>query len=404
MPAAPATAPVAAPEAEARDAEPLARIDDHLRQLLDGRPLDAHGMQTLQRELNVEMQEYLKEVVAFQNTARLNGERLFPVQFTAVSPDGDVHALYAGRTEKAAFLGVSTSPVSTFLHEQLDIPRGMGLVVDYIEKDSPADAAGLKVHDVLQKIDDQWLVNPQQLAVLVRSKKAGDSLSITVLRGGKPTTISAKLGEKELPLLEDMLDPDMFTNPNAAPLNPLNMRVPDVQEFVNPPHSSHVSVTIDNDGGQTRTLIDDQNYIALSSKADGTSTLVVKDRAGQKVYEGPADKADLAPELQAKVDDLRKRNNTVTVRSNGSEVHAEAITLKRADADDVITLRVDSHGRTLTVQDVKAGKTVYQGPANTEEELKSLPAAIQEKVRALDAKAKSDLANDAGGNLAPGRP
>ena len=320
----------------------LARIDDHLQQLLNGHRLDAHGLQTLQRELNIDMQDYLRDIVAFQNSARLNGDRLFPIQF-APPPDGNVHAIFTERTEKAAFLGVVTSPVSAILHEQLDIPRGMALVVDYIEKDSPAAAAGLKVHDILQKLDDQLLVNPQQLAVLVRSKKPGDSLSIAFLRGGKQTVVTAKLGEKELPLLEDMARAGDIHQSEHHAVKPIEYaHAGRTGNFVIPPHSSNISVHIDKDGSQTRTLVDDQNDISLSSKPDGTATLVVKDRAGHTLYEGPADKADLPPEVQAKVDNLRKRSNTVTMRSNGAEIHADAITLTRSDEDHVITLRVDA--------------------------------------------------------------
>jgi PDZ domain len=106
------------------------------------------------------------------------------------------------RPEKGAYLGVSTSPAPQSLRQQLQLPKGVGLVVDFVEPKGPAAEAGLRQYDVLHKIDDQILVNEQQLAVLVRSHKPGEEVKITVFRDGKPQTLTAKLAEKELPPLE----------------------------------------------------------------------------------------------------------------------------------------------------------------------------------------------------------
>ena len=43
----------------------------------------------------------------------------------------------------------------------------MGLVVEFVADKSPATEAGLKPEDVLEKLNDQLLVNSEQLAVLV---------------------------------------------------------------------------------------------------------------------------------------------------------------------------------------------------------------------------------------------
>jgi len=108
------------------------------------------------------------------------------------------------RWEKAAYLGVATSSAQPALRQQLHLPRGVGLVVDFVEHGSPADEAGLHQYDVIQKLDDQILVNPQQLAVLVRIREPGDSVKLTVVREGKPLPIDVKLSEKEVPPLEEL--------------------------------------------------------------------------------------------------------------------------------------------------------------------------------------------------------
>lgn len=103
--------------------------------------------------------------------------------------------------ENAPFLGVSTEPVGAQTAAQLPIARGSGLVVTTVEKDSPAAAAGLQPLDVITLMGDQILVNMEQLAVLIRSRKPGDAVTFTYLRGGKQATATATLGSRRLPKL-----------------------------------------------------------------------------------------------------------------------------------------------------------------------------------------------------------
>ncbi|MGO9114562.1 MAG: S1C family serine protease [Thermoguttaceae bacterium] len=99
---------------------------------------------------------------------------------------------------KAAYLGVSGSRPTPAMRSQLSLPIGVGLVVEVIDEDSPAAKAGLKQYDVLHKLNDQILINLEQLAILVRTFKPGDEVTLTVLRQSKPITLKAKLIEKEV--------------------------------------------------------------------------------------------------------------------------------------------------------------------------------------------------------------
>jgi hypothetical protein len=123
-------------------------------------------------------------------------------------PGGGV-LLLDGRpaTERAAFLGVSVAVVSPELREQLKLRRGVGLLVNHVEADSPAEAAGVKRFDVLERLDDQILIEPRQLSVLIRLHQAGDEVKLTLVREAKPQTVAAKLAEKDLPSLDDALLP-----------------------------------------------------------------------------------------------------------------------------------------------------------------------------------------------------
>ncbi|MGH8163861.1 MAG: PDZ domain-containing protein, partial [Rhodanobacteraceae bacterium] len=75
----------------------------------------------------------------------------------------------------------------------MNLPRGFGLVIDYIVPDSSAAAAGLQKDDILRMLNDQILVDSDQLGTLVRSYADGTSVNLTVLRKGQELKLTAKL-------------------------------------------------------------------------------------------------------------------------------------------------------------------------------------------------------------------
>jgi serine protease Do len=97
------------------------------------------------------------------------------------------------------FLGIETSDVPNVVCEQLGLPKGFGLVVDYVVPNSPAATAGVQQNDIIKMLNDQILTEPEQLSKLVRSYSEGTNVTLTVLRKGKEEKITVKLTKKEVP-------------------------------------------------------------------------------------------------------------------------------------------------------------------------------------------------------------
>ena len=95
------------------------------------------------------------------------------------------------------FMGVSVTPAAPELAVHLPLERGTGLVIQSVNKDSPAEKAGLKESDILTKFDDQILIHPVQFSVLVTGKKEGDSVKLTVLRKGEKLEVPVTLGRSD---------------------------------------------------------------------------------------------------------------------------------------------------------------------------------------------------------------
>jgi C-terminal processing protease CtpA/Prc len=90
-------------------------------------------------------------------------------------------------------LGVHVSQVSQALRKQLKLPEGVGLLVEHVVDGSAAATAGLQRYDVLHKLGDQLLINPGQLAVLVRMHEPESKVTLSVIRDGEVVAVEAVL-------------------------------------------------------------------------------------------------------------------------------------------------------------------------------------------------------------------
>ena len=107
-------------------------------------------------------------------------------------------------------MGLSTVPVSGDLAEMLELPASGGLLVQEVERGSPAESAGLRGPtrvvivsnfrlgiggDLITAGDGQPIQDKESLKRLMDKKHGGDMLELTVYRGGRTQKIRLKLGE-----------------------------------------------------------------------------------------------------------------------------------------------------------------------------------------------------------------
>ena len=350
-----------------------AEVQDHLRLMLS---MDAHQLPKAGVAMPFRWALYESPVSSWENK-----ESSAPrVQFIAAE----------AHFETLTFLGVTTSVVPPILQEQLKLPRGFGLIVDYVEKNSPADQAGIKVHDILQKMDDQLLVNGQQLATLVRSKKTGDTISLTALHEGQPVVLSAKLAEKKMLVTEEFEVPLMPDPANPGVLIPQR----EGNSRGNWQSSSRMTISSHADGSVTRTLVDNQCDITLTTTTSGT-TLLVKDHAGHELYNGPFqtedDKKKVPAEIVVKVDNLVQSSPHLLQNNEMKRSMEQSVSITRSDNEYQLTLTINQVGRTLVAKDNKTGKSVFDGPVDTVQQRSALPAEVAQRLMIMEAKIAGNL-------------
>lgn len=115
-----------------------------------------------------------------------------------------------GRVHRA-FLGVQTLSIGGYLADALDLPVKEGLLVETVERGGPAAIAGIKGGDraaqagmrrimiggdVITSIDNQKVTSPFDVNLVLNRKRPGDTVAITLYRGGKKMEISAKLSDR----------------------------------------------------------------------------------------------------------------------------------------------------------------------------------------------------------------
>lgn len=95
-----------------------------------------------------------------------------------------------------AYLGIQNQTVTEQLQQQFSLSRSSGVLVAGTGPGTPAAAAGLQQGDIIVKVDGTDVSNDADLYGILRTKKPGDTLSVTFDRGGQEQTVPVTLGER----------------------------------------------------------------------------------------------------------------------------------------------------------------------------------------------------------------
>jgi S1-C subfamily serine protease len=175
-------------------------------------------------EVKVKLAEYP------ENEARLELERAFPRLF--VTPEVESRVLMAPRAKtlpdlervfslaKRKYIGVFLNELTPELSEYFGLKDGTGLLVTKFAEKSPAQEAGLKVGDVVFKVDGVRVDAVAKLSEIIQDKKKGDKVKVEFLRDKKASSIDIPVGEEERSSLFESSSPlarDLFESYSAPP-------------------------------------------------------------------------------------------------------------------------------------------------------------------------------------------
>lgn len=269
-------------------------------------------------------------------------------------------------------------------HAQAAIPAGIGVLVGFVDPTGPA-AGKIEEGDILTRFDDQILVNSSQFQSLVRLRKAGDTVKLTLVRGAEVQVAEVKLeGRVPKAFVTRPATPRAATG--VVPTNPT------------PPAPSGAS-------GRTSITINGQ---PIEIDVNGGKSQAGQ---GQVIVIGPNNQ-QLPPEVLKRLEEMRARGlpipqvdlpggglgigGSVTVAPGGTSQsfsktfsfglgagNGASSSSMAADQDGTVSLEEKDGKKHATIKD-PAGKVVFEGEVTTPEQRAALSEEVRRRLKLVE--------------------
>ncbi|MCE2915024.1 MAG: PDZ domain-containing protein, partial [Rubrivivax sp.] len=94
-------------------------------------------------------------------------------------------------------IGVDIRPVTKDVAESIGLGKERGAFVRSVERDGPADKAGVEAGDIVLRVDGKPVDKPSDLQKLIFGIKPGSRASLQVFRNGQTRDLAVTVGEFE---------------------------------------------------------------------------------------------------------------------------------------------------------------------------------------------------------------
>lgn len=251
----------------------------------------------------------------------------------AKNKDNETPAAKVAATDEVAYAGLNVGPRVEVANAT--VPAGVGIQVGFIDPKGPS-LGKVEEGDILTRLDDQMLFNAEQFRALVRTRKPGDKVKLTLVRGAEPQVVEITLGvrpeekgrpsSRKGPRVDDpnnglpsvnggVIPPEILKQlqdlqAGVIPQPPQGSRIPSVDELraqsgTSSSSSRSFSFSFGNGAKSSSSSMasDGEGTVSLEEK-DGKKRAVVKDRDGKTLFDGDVTDKDSVEKLPA---DLRRR-------------------------------------------------------------------------------------------------
>ncbi|MEY3948934.1 MAG: Serine protease Do-like HtrA [Verrucomicrobiota bacterium] len=251
----------------------------------------------------------------------------------AKNKDNETPAAKVAASDEVAYAGLNVGPRTEAANAT--VPAGVGIQVGFIDPKGPS-VGKVEEGDILTRLDDQMLFNADQFRALVRTRKPGEKVKLTLVRGVEPQLVELTLGSRAAEKAASAARSGragVIETPNGITIAPggaippeLLKQLQDLQSGAIPPparspdlsadelraqpgarsSSSHsFSFSFGNGAKSSSTSMasDSEGTVSLEEK-DGKKHAVVKDRAGKTLFDGDVTDKAAVEKLPA---DVRQR-------------------------------------------------------------------------------------------------
>jgi serine protease Do len=92
-------------------------------------------------------------------------------------------------------IGVSIDNVSKDVADSIGLPRAQGAYIRGVERDGPAEKAGIEAGDIITRVDGKAVDTSSDLRLAITNIKPGNRAQLTVFRQGKIRDLAVTVGE-----------------------------------------------------------------------------------------------------------------------------------------------------------------------------------------------------------------
>lgn len=125
-------------------------------------------------------------------------------------------------SQTASVRGLRVETLTKQLGEYFGAPKGRGVLVKSVRKDSDADRAGFKAGDVIVKVEDETIADVDDLFDALRTSRKRDRVEVEIIRKGASQKISWTLGREDEDVswedFDDGIIIDLYTPDRAREL------------------------------------------------------------------------------------------------------------------------------------------------------------------------------------------
>jgi C-terminal processing protease CtpA/Prc len=99
--------------------------------------------------------------------------------------------------DKDTWLGVSTDDLSDQLRHFFNVPKYLGVLVNEVVEDSPAEKSGLKAGDVIIQVGNNKIEDSRDLMRVIELYEAGEVVEVKIIRDKKEKIVKVTLDERK---------------------------------------------------------------------------------------------------------------------------------------------------------------------------------------------------------------
>ncbi len=216
-----------------------------------------------------------------------------------------------------SYIGVMMQEVDSERAKALKLHDEGGVELTLVEKDGPAEKAGLKVGDVVLRYNGQRVEGNEQFVRLVRETPAGHEAKIEISRGGAMQIVMVRVAQRKAPRIEWGGGDG---NATPMPMERWDIHLPDLPRTFMTLRSSALGVEAESIDGQLAQYFGVKDGVLIRSVTKGSAAERAGIRAGDVIMRIDDARVASPADISGKLRTLRGKSAQVVLMRDHKEL------------------------------------------------------------------------------------